>query len=163
ALIHGVTKNGDAAGLLATKRAVAAGAPNARAKTKDEFTFSGDRPGILMLDLDLKGAPADVVPTSLDDARARLIATVPALEAAPMLAVPSASANIFRSGTDDCLRGLTGIRVYVWVQCAADIPVVGRRIHERLVLRGQAFAKITKVGAVHIGTVLDTSVWTPER
>jgi hypothetical protein len=164
ALIHGVARNGDMTGLLATKAAIAAGlARNARAKTKNNFRFAEDRPGILMLDLDLKDAPSWVAPTSIEDARSRLIGIAPELAAVPMLALPSASANIFKSGTDDCLRGLTGIRIYVWLQCAADIPEIGRRLHERLILRGQVFAKVTAAGAVHVASAIDTTVWTPER
>jgi hypothetical protein len=92
-----------------------------------------------------------------------LVEAVPALATAPMLALPSASASIFVAGTDQRLRGLTGIRIYVWVERASDIPMIGARIHQRLMLGGRGFAAVTAAGAVRVKSVLDTSVWQPER
>jgi hypothetical protein len=165
ALTHGTAKSGALTGAIATADNIASGrAPaNAIARSRENFHFHGACAGILMLDLDIKDAPPAAYPTSLGDARARLIVAAPALASVPMLAIPSASANIFRVGSDDSMRGLSGIRLYVWVRSAADIPEIGKRLDQRLRLSGAGFAKVTTPGVVYVVSVLDTYVWQPER
>lgn len=163
ALLHGVAVNGARSGAISATAAIAAGqAPaGALARTRSNFIYPAGT-GTLMLDIDAKDVPPHLCPSSLTEARDMLVNAVPALNGAPMLALPSASANVF-TDSGERLRGLTGVRVYVLVASAADIPEIGKRLHQRLALSGYAFAKVTAAGVVQVGTPLDTSVWTPER
>jgi hypothetical protein len=165
ALIHGAAIDGALTGRIVTQKAIEEGtAPaGAVARSMSAFAFPADRAGILMLDLDVKEVPESAAPTTLDNARARLVAAVPGLTNAPMLAIPSASANILRAGTEVCMRGLSGIRVYVWIANAADAKTIGTRLHQRLMLAGAGFAKITTDGRLLPVSIIDTAVWSPER
>jgi hypothetical protein len=118
----------------------------------------------MMLDLDLAEMPASMArPASLAEARRILVEVAPQIADAPMLAFPSAGANLFETATGREMRGLTGIRLYVLVAHAATIPALGKRLHERLVLRGAGFAFISKAGTITVRSALDSSVWSPER
>jgi hypothetical protein len=162
ALTWGVTR--EPSGRLATVKAIKEGhAPaGAIARSKDHFSWA-DGPGVLMLDADLKDAPDALRADSVEEVRTRLIGACPGLGAAPMLAMPSAGACIYDDATNEFLRGLTGVRGYVLVERATDIPEIGRRLRDRLVLAGNGFAFISRAGIVHVRAIVDDSVWSPER
>jgi len=177
ALAFGVAKNQGATGRVVTERARASGtAPDVVARTREHFVWP-DGPGWLMIDVDLKddelaavlkqNLPASLAESpdalSIDQLREVLISAAPQLADAPMLGLPSASAHLYRSGTRECLHGLTGARFYVSVARANEIPDIGQRLHERLVLAGYGYAFTSKAGTTHVRSPIDVTVWSPER
>ena len=124
-------------------------------------------PRDLALDVDLKDAlphltqlPND--PT-IEQLRQAFISAVPELANMPMIAWPSASACLRREATGEQLSGMTGARFYVPVARANEIPALGQLLHERLVLAGLGYAFISKAGTMQVRSIIDTSVWSPER
>jgi hypothetical protein len=167
ALCWGAPRDGRQSGPVATEDAVRRGAaPRALTRTLRDLGWP-DGAGVLMLDFDTHGADPLLAelpnPLTVDALREVLVGAVPEVEGAPMLAWPSAGACIYRTGDGECLRGLTGLRVYVLVERAADIPAIGALIHQRLLLAGYGFAFISGAGVTTIRSLIDTSVWSPER
>ncbi len=172
AIMHGVAKSGALEGALATVRAVADGkAPGALTRTLADFGWPNG-PGYLMLDFDLKDLPdhlrqrlnlSDDPVEGIRQLREVLLAAIPGLAELPALALPSASAMLYREdGT--LLRGLTGVRMYIPVERAADIPQLGNRLHASLVLAGCGWFFVSKAGTLAgPRSLIDASVWSPER
>ena len=128
------------------------------ARNRDHFAWP-DGPGILMLDYDppKEGAALDM--TQLRDA---LATTCPPLETAPAIWRPSASSCIYSSDGAE-LRGVAGQRLYIPVLEAADIPRAGQVLFERLWLAGYGRYELSKAGAFLLRSVIDASVFQPER
>jgi hypothetical protein len=170
ALCCGVEIRGRDGGSVAPSRAIADGRADgdAIARTKDNFGWSKG-PGVLMLDIDLPKAgsgqtlPPLPDPLTIPQLRAVLVGAVPQLASVPMVGLPSASAFIYRTDTGACLRGPTGARFYVLVANATEIPELGRRLHDQLVLARLGFAFISESGSVRVRSLIDTSVFSPER
>jgi hypothetical protein len=172
AIMHGVAKNGALEGALATVQAAADGkAPGALTRTLADFGWPNG-PGYLMLDFDLKDLPdhlrqrlnlSDDPVEGIRQLREVLLAAVPVLADLPALALPSASAMLYRAD-GMLLRGLTGVRMYIPVEHAADIPQLGNRLHARLILAGFGWSYVSKAGTLAgPRSLIDASVWSPER
>src|SRR5207244_13012439 len=116
-----------------------------------------------MLDFDPAGAPTSLLTAiaSPDQTRALLIAAVPELAAAPMLWRPSSSSYLYRGRTE--LHGLRGQRIYIAVARASDIPLLGQLLYERLWALGYGYVVVSASGQLLDRTLLDASVWQPER
>lgn len=152
------------AGRIATAKAIKDGRAQSGAIARSNTTFAWpDGPGVLMLDVDQKDAPDALRANSTAEVRSRLISICPSLAEAPMLVIPSAGACIYKNATGECLSGLTGVRGYVLVERAVDIPEIGRRLRDRLALAGHSFEFISKAGTIHVRTTIDDSVWRPSR
>lgn len=170
ALAFGVASSGATEGPIVTRSQLDGSAtevpPGAIARTQEYFSWPNG-PGWMMLDVDLKDLPDSTLKhlgsLSLERIRDVVIESSPSLGDVPMLGLPSASAFLYRESDNALLRGLTGMRLYLPVTNAADIPVLGRRIHDRLVLNNRGFAFVSKSGEVSIRSLVDTSVWGPER
>jgi hypothetical protein len=117
-------------------------------------------PGILMLDYD---PFPDVPPLSQAELLEILYQVWPELRAAPHIWRPSSSSCIFDEETGQEVRGITGQRVYVLIADATDIPRVGKNLVDRLWLAGYGRIVFSKSGAMLERTVVDSSVWQPER
>jgi hypothetical protein len=134
ALVHGVPKNGAQSGTIVSK-ANQQSSPGALTRSLEDFGW-GAGAGWLMLDVDAKSLPHEVARdldlSCVESVRNTLISAVPELAAVPMIGRPSASANIYRKSDTKPLRGLTGIRFYIPVECAQDIPMLGKRLFDRL-------------------------------
>lgn len=126
-------------------------------RTREHFAWP-QGPGIMMLDYD--PAP-DAPPLEVDALRAALAAVCPALAAAPAVWRPSASSCIYRG--DTLLRGIAGQRLYIPVTDAADIPRAGAVLFDRLWLAGLGRYELSKAGAWLARSVIDNSVFQPER
>ena len=175
ALMFGVLSDGATAGNLVTQRRLRQLAqspegipPGTYARDKKAFDWDHGQPGVLMLDIDPDGWPDTLLARpdgalSLESVRAALVDAVPDLEQAPMLGLPSASSMIFHATTGACVRGLTGMRFYVAVANADEIPVIGARLADHLVLHGYGWAFISRTGQVEVRTLLDLSVFQPYR
>jgi hypothetical protein len=173
ALAHGIAKAGRVDGTIVTIDALANGtAPaGAIARASEYFEF-GAGPAYLMLDVDLKDLPQHLAERvnslSISGLREVLISAVPTLADVPMVGTASASTMIYREprrANGSLLRGRTGARFYVPVDDARDIPEIGRRLHERLILAGWGWPFISKAGTIPsaLRSLIDASVWQPER
>lgn len=164
ALAHGVPKSGGQTGIVVSE-ARRRSASEALTRSLECFGW-GPGPGWLMLDLDLKDLPPEfelLDLSTLDKIRAVLCGAVPELATVPMLGLPSASAMLYRTSDDKPLRGLTGVRLYVPIEHAKDIPAIGKRLFHRLLLAGLGYAFVSQSGTVFPRTLIDPAVWSPER
>ena len=128
-------------------------------RTRDHFRWP-EGAGLLMLDYD--PAP-DGNPLGADELHAALATACPALADAPAIWRPSASSCIHNAQTDEELRGIGGQRLYVPVLNARDIPRAGQALFERLWLAGFGRYELSKSGAFLARTLIDASVFQPER
>jgi hypothetical protein len=131
-------------------------------RSREHLQFA-HAPGCAMLDFDPAGAPPTLVTAiaSPDRTRDLLIAAVPELAAAPMLWRPSSSSYLYRGRTE--LHGLRGQRIYIAVARASDIPLLGQLLYERLWALGYGYVVVSASGQLLDRTLLDASVWQPER
>lgn len=158
ALSYGI--NGHDRARVIPKAALALGAGDLPiiARTREHFTWP-DGVGLLMLDYD---APPNNPALGMDELRTALMAACPALADTPALWRPSASSCLFtRDGAE--LRGIVGQRFYLPVLEAADIPRAGQVLFDRLWLAGFGRYEISKSGALLARTVMDGTVFQPER
>ena len=124
-----------------------------------ECMMWSDGVGILMLDYDPR---TGTLPLSPDDLVEAVRAAVPELKRVEMLWTPSASSCI-RSDDGVVDTGIGGQRLYILVDNASDIPELGANIFDRTVLAGHAYILIDKAGRMHERSLIDASVWQPER
>lgn len=126
-------------------------------RTRSCFSFPTG-PAVMMLDYDpRKGHPALSVP----DLLSALYSVWPGMEDAPHVALHSAGSFIFNG--EEQLIGQRGVRVYVMVADGTDIERAGKALFFRLICAGYGWAEVTKAGSVHPKTIVDRSVWQPER
>ena len=147
------------AGEFVTKKVLASLNGSAPATTiardGNHFSFAPTM-GWIMLDFDYVPDGA-----TLDSLRDLLISVADGLATVPMLGMSSASANIYFRG--QCLRGFTGARIYIPVADARQIPQLGQRLFDRLILGGHGRVDITKSGQLKIRSPLDPAVWQSNR
>ena len=131
--------------------------PSRVSRTRRNFSFAKG-PGILMLDHD--GTPD--TPLDRDALRQRLIDACPALAQAPMLWRPSASAGLVAPDSRE-LTGLTRHRLYIPVLDASQIPEACKRLVTLLWSAGMGWHEVGNAGQALARSLVDTSVWQPER
>lgn len=132
------------------------------ARTRKHLGFP-QAPGCMMLDFDASGTPQALLDdvASPDQTRELLVKVVPELAAAPMLWRPSSSSYVYDGQREVC--GLRGQRIYIAVASAADIPYLGDLLYERLWLLGYGYFVVSASGQLLDRTLLDGTVWQPER
>jgi hypothetical protein len=157
ALVYGI--NGHDCATVVTADELSKGhGGNVIARDREHFQFANE-PGVLMLDYD----PVEDDVLSPADFRAALHRACPGLRNAPSIWRPSNSSCIYNRDTGVELRGVRGQRLYVLVENATDIPRAGQVLFNRLWLAGYGHCVVSKSGAVLIRSVIDGSVWQPER
>ncbi len=128
------------------------------ARVRDNFTFPAG-PGILMLDYDPpKSGDAPLTPDQLLEV---LTESCIPLASAPMVACHSASSHIWHG--DKQLIDQRGLRVYVLVADARDIPRAGKVLFRRLWMAGHGRIELSTAGTMLVRGPVDDSVWQPER
>ncbi len=128
-------------------------------RTRDHFRYP-DVPGLLMVDYD---PPKKTDPLSPEQLREALYGVWPALEHAPHVLRPSASSYIYNNESGECLKGQGGLRVWVLVSDAQDIPRAGAVLFKRLWLAGYGRIDVSRAGSLLLRTLVDDAVWQPER
>jgi hypothetical protein len=159
ALAYGVTDNQDAEILT---DAALRNKPGAISRTRKYFSFR-PTPSIMLLDHD--PAP-DARPLTAERLRNSLIAACPEVAGAPMAALASASSFIYDGERE--LRGAGGWHLYVVVADGSDIERAGKALYEhcwRTDIDGKCpgYYKISKSGQLLDRSLIDASVWQPER
>ena len=135
----------------------AQGQPDAISRTRRHFAYPTG-PGVLMLDHD--GTPDGDL--SADAFRQRLMDACPVLADAPMLWRPSCSAGV-RAPDGRELSALTRHRLYIPVRDASRIPEAGRALMQLLWAAGLGWFEVGRAGQALERTIIDGSVWQPER
>lgn len=131
---------------------------NAISRTRQFFQFA-PQPGVMMFDHDGMEGGRAIAPQELYE---RLIAAVPALAGVQILWRPSASSGIV--GPDGApLTEVIGQRFYVFVQDASLIPDAGKAIWDLLWAAREGWVVIGKAGQKLQRSLVDKSVWQPER
>ena len=126
-------------------------------RTREHFDWPAGS-GWLLIDYDpLPGAE----PMRWDALCQVLREVWPAFADAPAVAIPSGSAYIYNG--DQEMRGPGGLRAWVEVADARDIPRAGRVLFERLWLAGHGCYAVSKSGALLERGPIDAAVWQPER
>jgi len=131
--------------------------PGTLTRTRDRFDWPAG-PGWLMLDYD---PPAGATPLTRDALRSLLIEICPDFADTPMVMADSASSWIYRG--DECLKGAGGLRCYVLVADARDIPRAGAVLFDRAWLSGHGFYVVSASGQLLKRAPIDAAVWQPER
>ncbi len=132
--------------------------PGAIARTREHFQWP-DGGGLMLLDYD---PPADGEALDFTSLLVSLTTAMPEVAMAPMVAIPSASSCIHKDdGTE--LRGIRGWHLFLFVETASDIPAIGATLEGRLWLAGHGRVQVSKSGAALLRTLVDASVWQPER
>lgn len=127
-------------------------------RTRDNFAYPAG-PGILMLDVDV---PKDGREPMRAEAVLEILYDVcPRLKESPHVIAASASSFIYQG--DQPLRGRGGLRVFVLVADAQDIPRAGAVLSKKLGLAGHGRIEISKAGTMLVRGLIDDVVWHPER
>jgi hypothetical protein len=131
-------------------------------RSREHLQFA-HAPGCAMLDFDPAGAPTSLVAAiaSPEQTRELLLSAVPELADAPMLWRSSSSSYLYHGARE--LYGLRGQRIYIAVARASDIPLLGKLLYERLWALGYGYVLVSASGQLLDRTLLDASVWQPER
>jgi len=131
------------------------------ARTAQNITFAKGKPGVLMVDVD---APKDGRPPLTREQALDLIVSVcPEFARAPMLICDSASSHIWNNETGEQLIGARGLRIYIFVSDASDIPRAGKVLVNKLCLAGHGYIQITAAGTMKEDGPIDAAVWQAER
>jgi hypothetical protein len=157
ALAFGVTERAEAP--IVTQAEVSK-TPGAIARDRQHFRYTQGA-SVWFLDYDYDRSTATEAPLTPSEVRAKLIEACPALESAPMVAVPSASSYLYDG--EKQLLGPGGVHLYVFVQNGAGIPRAGKALYEHTWRTGCGRFVVGKAGQLLDRSLLDGSVWQPER
>ncbi len=130
---------------------------NVLARTADYYTYS-NAAGVLMIDHDPSQYGPSVTSKMLLDLLAEMI---PGFNDVAYIVKPSTSAGITKVGEVPEDKG--GFHLYIPVVCAADIPRFGRDLFDQLWLKDQGYIALAKNGAMLVRTIIDGTVFCPER
>ncbi len=132
---------------------------NAITRSNECFDWPKDK-AVFLGDCD-PGPGADAL--TPEQVRSTLCEVMPELADAPMVLWHSASSHIYHKETGEALKGAGGIRVYIIVADGRDIPRFGQILFDRLWMNGHGFYVCSKLGALLPRSLLNASVWQPER
>ena len=125
-----------------------------RTKTHTAWPAGG---GVLVLDYD---APDADQALQLDQLRSIIGSMLP-LDTAAYVTAFSSSSFIYDGKQQ--YSGSKGLRIYILVKDAQDIPRAGKVLFDRLWLAGYGFFVISKSGGLLNRSIVDASVWQPSR
>ena len=159
ATTYGTPKIEADTGKIATQRSLN-GSGDTIARDREHFAFAEGEPGVLMLDYDPRKGHK---PLSRQELDAILCEVMPELGRVERAWRPSASAFIYRKSDGAELIGSGGWRCYTIVDDASAIPTIGALLYQRLWEAGHGFIQLSKSGALLDRSLVDASVWQPER
>ncbi|MDO9582657.1 MAG: AAA family ATPase [Desulfomicrobium sp.] len=131
------------------------------ARTAQNIAFAKGKPGIMMLDVD---PPKDGTPPLTREQAIPLVVSVcPEFARAPLVICDSASSHIWNSETGEQLIGARGLRIYIFVADASDIPRAGKVLVNKLWLAGHGHIEFSASGSLLERCPIDSAVWQAER
>lgn len=160
ALVYGVPNDGITNAKVITKKRYSELGGNTQGfitRTNEHFSwYSGA--GIMMFDYDPDGEALD------KEAVLQLLYEVcPAIRDVDHLWWMSSSSNIINTETGEQLTTVTGQRIYVMVNSAADIERAAKIINDKLWLAGHGYVKVSASGSKLNRVPFDMSVYQPSR
>jgi len=172
-LVHGICDHPKAVvvikGML--DKALARRAPGSLpviSRSKDHISYPPDG-GLLMLDHDRPRENAVALNEAAlksyqpDELVALLASVFPGFADAGYVSTPSTSSCIFDKDGNELRPEGTGSHVYFAVEGGLDIPRFGDMLGKRLFLAGYGRLEISRSGALLYRTLIDLSVFSPER
>jgi hypothetical protein len=159
AMLYGISPEHPQAHVVTKAKLAENQTPNTITRTRDFFQFA-PVPGVMMLDHD--GVPDGQDELTPEQLRAKLIDVAPMLGDAAMLWRPSASSGIKATDGRQLTR-LCGQRIYIPVVDASQIPAAGKALVDLLWAAGVGWFRIGAAGQALERTLVDASVWQPER
>lgn len=131
------------------------------ARTAQNIAYAKGKPGIMMLDVD--PAKDGTPPLTREQAHALVVSVCPEFARAPMVICDSASSHIWNTETGEQLIGARGLRIYIFVADASDIPRAGKVLVNKLWLAGHGHIEFSASGALLERCPIDSAVYQPER
>jgi hypothetical protein len=128
-------------------------------RTRDHFDWPCGS-GVMFIDYDPQPG---VAPMSPDRFLSELEAVWPALAQAPAVQGSSGSAFIYDKASGVELKGAGGLRLWVLVADARDVPRAGSALADRLWMAGNGRYQVSESGALLPRTLIDDAVFQPER
>lgn len=127
--------------------------PGAISRTVKDFVYLVNAPGVMFLDHDDN--------LNRDEFMGAVFAAMPELSEIDCVWYPSSSSHIWNGDTD--LTGLKGQRLYFAVDRAAEIPRIGKTLHQKLWLAGYGKIVISGAGSMLERGPIDATVWQSNR
>ena len=140
---------------------------SAIARTKEHLPFRQTNAGVCTIDCDLGGKPGDVPFADEINIRAKeellaaLIEVIPDLAHAGCAFTDSASANIWRTDTDEILSSTRRWHGNLAVEDATDIPRLIEIAHVRLWERGLGWIQLSSNGNLLVRSPVDLALRVP--
>lgn len=157
ALCYGITPKPDMQLLSKAEYEKQKKPAGATTRTKDMMQWPTGG-GVLMLDYDPAEGARALTKSQLIET---LTGVLPELSTSAWVWWCSSSSLIYNDETQ--LHGIRGQRVYILVKDASDIPRAGKVLFKRLWLAGHGFFMISRAGTALERTIIDGSVWQPNR
>lgn len=129
-------------------------------RSRSCFEFKPDTQGLFLVDYD---PPKGEQPLTATEVLETLAKVCPAIGKTEKLVISSASSYIYRVSDNTCLKGAGGLHILMRAANAADIPAIGAALDARLWLAGFGRIGSTSDGKKVLRSLIDTSVWQPER
>ena len=126
-------------------------------RTKEYFSWHNTN-SVMMLDYDPRKGELPLLPNELLDI---LYKVWPELSKAPHIVRPSASSYIYQNGTQ--YIGQRGLRILISVKDGTDIERAGNILFKKLWLKEYGYIVLSGIGAKLIRTIIDNTVWQPNR
>lgn len=117
---------------------------------KSEFGYEPGVGGLVVVDFDGEGQ-------TIETLRNHLVAVCSALESAAMVGWESSSSSIYNGA--ECVQGVRGLRLYILIESAADIPRFGKVLAARLMLAGHLRIVISKAGSLLVRGLIDEAIF----
>jgi hypothetical protein len=157
ALCYGVMKHGREAAHIVTKRDSANGFcfPEDRNRSGQDFEFA-PLPAAFVFDGDDPKFPLEMLQQILSE-------IAPAFAQAPAVTRPSTSSCIYNSVTGDEVRGVTGYRLYLFIDNASLIPALVSLLKVHFWLGGHGSFKISSSGSLLERFPPDFAVYQPNH
>lgn len=129
-------------------------------RSRKFFEFKDGQEGIILIDYDPQ---KNEKPLGVEDVMQMLVKVCPAISTSEKLIVSSASSYLYRKSDNECLKGAGGLHILVRVANASEIPGIGKALDARLWLAGLGYIGKTADDKDQVRSLIDTSVWQPER
>jgi hypothetical protein len=159
ALCYGIPEK--PAGRMMSKMAYKkAGCPNdACTRSKADMQYDSG-PGVFFIDYDPPEGTKSLNHTQIWDS---ICVACPSLKDVGYVTIPSSSSFIKNNDTGEQITSLSGQRIYFFVKSAVEIRRAGDDFIKRLWLAGFGHGEVSKSGAKLKRTLVDGSVWQPNK
>ncbi len=156
ALIYGIPQRAETQGSIASRKEAR---PGEITRTRDNFDWPAG-PAVMFLDYDHRQGAEPLTANMLWEL---IITSVPELANAPAVVTASATSYIYDKKTGKEIKGAGGWHVYLIVKDGRDIPRAGQALFEQTWMTGHGWFMVSSAGSLLERSLIDTTVWQPER